>query len=328
MKIKKIAVSATVVCVFLLSGCNFNGVFVPETRNGREVSVPVTVMDALSTGPAPEDSTTLTMYDFSRLQYSANSVAVACYDLREGRYLYEKNTQSRISPASLAKIVTACVALKYMDPAAVCTVGDEIDLIGENSSTCEIRSGQRMTLYDLLCGMLLVSGNDAAYTVAVNVARAVSGSPMTTYEALNYFVGLMNGFCVEAGLTDSRFANPDGWDDPNEYMSLRDIITAAKLAMQLDVFREIVCMTGYHTTVVSGETVSWTNINQMMNVDSPFYLEGIYGIKTGTTGNAGKCIIACYQDSERTLLIASMGNSDEAERCYSVREIVDAVKSQ
>ena len=224
--------------------------------------------------------------------------------------------------------MTAGVALKYADPSAVFTVGDEIKFAKSNSSMCFILKGHQVTLYDLLCGMLMASGNDAAYTVAVNVARSVSGSALNDAEAVGCFVGLMNSYAAEIGLTGSHFVNPEGWDDPEQYMTLQDIVTAALAAMANDTFREIVGKQTYDARFVSGQTITWKNSNLMLDPASPFYLEGVNGIKTGTTEFAKRCLIASYEDADRQLIVASMGNTTDEERYYSVREMIDTVRSQ
>ena len=292
-------------------------------------SVPGTTAQVPATAAAPvAPSPFLRTYDFSGLKYSVHSTAAACYDLREDRFLYEKNAGSRLSPASLTKIVTACVALKYVAPSAVYTVGNEINMAGPNSSLCFIKAGHQLTLYDLLCGMMLASGNDAAYTVAVKVSSTIAGEVLPAAEGVSRFVDLMNGFAAEIGLTDSHFVNPEGWDDPGQYMSLRDIVVAARYAMSLDVFRDIVSRPTYNATFLSGQTITWKNSNLMLDPASPFYLPGVAGVKTGTTPLAGKCLISYYRDDAYELLSASMGNPTEEERYYSVREMIDTVRYQ
>ncbi len=324
MKIKEIVAVAAAMGIFVFVGCNYHRLFPQE-----ETTVPTTATEAPSTvPPTTEEPTTLKQYDFSQLRYSANSAAAACYDCAEQRFLYEKNASARIAPASLTKIVTVCVALQYADPSVVYTVGDEVNLVQKDSSLCFIRPGHQVTLYDLLCGMLLVSGNDAAYTVAVNVARAVSGPSLTAQEGVACFVGLMNDFAQEHGMTDSHFVNPEGWDDPQQYMSARDIAIAADYAMGLAPFREIIAKTAYHAAFVSGQTIDWTNSNQMIDPASPFFTPGVVGGKTGTTQTAGKCLLAVFQDDAHSLIAVSMGNPTEEERFYSVRELFDTVLAQ
>ena len=86
-----------------------------------------------------------------------------------------KKADSKIAPASLAKILTASVALKYAKADDVFTVGSELKLVKPGSSICQIREGFKLSLQDLICGMLVSSGNDAAYTIAANIARKESG---------------------------------------------------------------------------------------------------------------------------------------------------------
>ena len=334
-RVKEIAAIAVAAAIFLFVGCNYHKLLGRDRQKERDSMQSATYSDATFSDatftdavPTTEEPTTLKNYDFSQLRYSVNSNAVACFDLRENRYLFEKNTAAHIHPASLTKIVTACVALKYADPSVVYTVGDEIKLVESNSSLCFIQTGQQVTLHDLLCGMLLASGNDAAYTVAVNVARTVSGNSLNAVDGVAYFTGLMNDFAAEIGLPDSHFVNPEGWDAPEQYMSLRDIVTVTKYAMGIDVIREIVAKPSYNAAFVSGQTITWKNSNLMLDASSPFYLPGISGVKTGTTPEAGRCLIAFYHDEAMDLLIASMGNPTDEERYFSIREIIDTIKLQ
>lgn len=324
MKIKEIAAVTAAIGVFVFVGCNYNRLLPQE-----QITVPASTSAAPTTAvPTTEEPTTLKEYDFSGLRYSVNSAAAVCYDAVEKRFLYEKNAAEHIAPASLTKIVTTCVALQYADPSIVFTVGDEVNLVEPNSSLCFIRPGHQLTLYDLLCGMLLTSGNDAAYTVAVNIARTVSGTSLTAQEGLAYFVGLMNDFAAQHGMTDSHFVNPDGWDAPEQYMSAHDIAIAADYALGLAPFGEIISKTSYPATFVSGQTIEWKNTNQMLDSTSPFFAPGIVGGKTGTTEKAGKCLFGIYRDDAHTLIAVSMGNPTDEERYYSVREMIDTVLLQ
>ena len=329
MKIKEIVALAVAAGVFLVVGCNYNKLLPqePETASTAAATTPVTSA-ATTIPPTTEEPTTLKTYDFSQLRYSGNTLSAVCYDCEEQRFLFEKNAYAHIAPASLTKIVTACVALQYADPSVVFTVGDEVNLVEKDSSLCFILPGHQVTLYDLLCGMLLVSGNDAAYTVAVNVARTVSGSSLTAQEGVAYFTELMNDFAASHGMINSHFVNPEGWDDPNQYMSAHDIAIAADVAMGLAPFREIVAKTEYSALFVSGQTIEWKNTNQMLNSASPFFTPGVIGGKTGTTEKAGKCLFAAFRDDAHSLISVSMGNVTEEDRYYSVREMFDTVLVQ
>ena len=111
--------------------------------------------------------------------------AVVVYDLSDGKTIYEKNEKQRISVASTTKLMTSLVALRYMSPDYVITVGDEIYMRQPNSSVALISKGHKLKLRTLIAALLLPSGNDAAYTVAVNVARHHSGeSSMSNADAV------------------------------------------------------------------------------------------------------------------------------------------------
>ena len=322
----KNVIKAVAVMLFVLTlyGCEFTGNLFPELTTAP-TTVPTTVPTTAET--TTEEPTTLKQYDFSGLKYASGKAAV-CYDLTEDRILYERNADARLYPASLTKIVTVCVALKYLDPASVFVVGDEINFVGKNSSLCFILKGHAVTLYDLLHGMMLASGNDAAYTVAVNVARAVTGKEMTDAEAVTCFAGMMNDFCKEQGMKNSHFVNPEGWDNDDEYTSASDLVKAIRYALTYDIFREVIAKSSYHAQFVSGQTVDWKNSNLMLDKSSPYYVNGVCGVKTGTTSQAGRCLAALYKDKERELLIVSMGNETEDLRYYSVKELIETVKGQ
>lgn len=162
------------------------------------------------------------------------------YDLTEQQVLFSKNPDERVYPASLVKLVTACTALKYVSKDTVFTVGSEQELVRQHSSLCLILKGHRLTLEDLICGMLMSSGNDAAYTIAVYVARTLSEEDMTDEQAVLYFCGLMNDFAAQQGMSNSHFTNPDGWDDSNQYSTASDLLKIAVCAQNNAIIKEII----------------------------------------------------------------------------------------
>ena len=98
------------------------------------------------------------------------------------------------------------------------------------SSLCLIKAGHRLKLRDLLTGMLMCSGNDAAYTVAVNVARDVSGDrSMSDADAVAYFVQLMNDYAIQIGASNSNFTTPDGWDHTQQHTTICDLARIADI---------------------------------------------------------------------------------------------------
>jgi len=226
-------------------------------------------------------------------------------------------------PASLTKIVTACTALQYVDPDEVLRVGTELRYVNEGSSVCWLQRGQKLTMYDLLAGMLLCSGNDAAYTVAVNAGRKAAGNAeMSDQEALEYFYGLMNAFVERIGADNSHFVNPDGWDDDAQYTSVWDMAMITAYAMKVPEIREIAGEYSREIHFVSGQSVTWKSTNSLMNPKSKYYHPQVIGLKTGSTSRAGKCLISVIQmDGEEYISVIS-GCEKDKERFTTSLELI------
>lgn len=264
-----------------------------------------------------EFTVSLTNYDTDP---KCKGYALFCVD--DDQMLGGAAIDARIAPASLTKILTAAVALRYIDPNEVFTVGSEQDFVNENSSLSFIAPGQRLKLYDLVTAMMLPSGNDAAYTVAVSVARIVSKDPdMPDKQAVDYFCGLMNDMALELGMTNSHFADPDGWDNDEHYTTINDLIKLSKYALTVPVIREIAAMPTAEVVFESGETAIWYNSNQLLHPENDYYRENAIGLKTGSTDNAGMCIIAEYIDGGKTYIAIVVGSETDEDRYGCLMEL-------
>ncbi len=241
--------------------------------------------------------------------------AAAVYCMDTDTLLYSKNPDSRISLASITKLLTASAALKYMNSQTVVTAGTEIGLVKPDSTTAFLSIGSSMTLEELIYAMLLPSGNDAAYTAAVSTARALyPGTYLTDYQAVDIFVGLMNEFASELGMSHSHFANPEGWDDPNHYTTLSDLMKLINYAMNVPVIKAAVASSQKTVWLRSGGYLTWTNTNLFLNPAYGFYDASCIGIKTGTTEAAGCCLASAFLSGGRTYVIIVMGSGDNLTR--------------
>lgn len=254
----------------------------------------------------------------SNIDYGGQSECALLYHIDSGKLLYGKGCEERIAPASLTKLLTASVALKYIPSDRVITVGTELDLVHPNSSLCLIARGHRLRLYDLIAGMLMVSGNDAAYTVAVSTAKEVSGDDtMSDEEAVEYFCGLMNDFAQSLGMSDSRFTSPDGFDSEGQYTTLSDLLLLARYAWSVPEIREIASVAERYTVFESGENITWKNTNRLLDPDDEFYCQYARGMKTGTTVKAGNCLIAVFE-KEGTEYISIVAQCSDDNRRYEL----------
>ena len=252
-----------------------------------------------------------------------NVTAAGIYELNSLHCIYSENADQRLSIASITKLITASVAIKYVPLETVITVGSELELVKYDSSVCGLKQGYKLTLEQLLYGLLMSSGNDAAYTVAVNVARYVSKNDgMSDREAVDYFCGLMNELAEEIGTENSSFANPEGWDDENNYSTVSDLIVISKYAIGQDVIAKIVSTVEIAFNTVSGDEMKLRNSNFLLHEQGRFYHPNVTGLKTGSTNNAGKCLVATVNIDGNEYIAVVMGCPDEEARYTSMLSLI------
>ena len=187
--------------------------------------------------------------------------------------LYAKDADVPVAPASLTKIVTAIIAIEHGDLDRVVTVNVNSRTF-RDSTLMGLLPGDRFTVRDLLYGLMLPSGNDAA----VAIGRAVSGSDAA-------FVGEMNALVAQLGLQNSRFANPHGLDAPGHYTSAYDIAMLSRYGMTLPEFRTIVDAESY--TATGSRTIKMGSlISGLLR-----FVSSADGVKSGFTDAAGRTLV-------------------------------------
>lgn len=221
--------------------------------------------------------------------------------LDDGSAIVSKNADKPVAPASLTKIMTALVVLRNKSNLEESiTVSEEAiaSLQGTGSSVAGLKAGETMSLYNMLCCMLIPSGNDAA----VALAYAVGGS-------VDNFVKMMNDTAAEIGCKNTHFDNPHGLDSDTHKTTANDLAIIAREALKYPVFETIVSNSSYKlpATNKQGER-TLTNTNFLLN---PAYVTYYYkyckGIKTGSTDNAGKCLVSMASKDGYNYLAVAMG---------------------
>lgn len=240
---------------------------------------------------------------------AVSAQAALLVDLQSGQVLYRKNAHTRLYPASTTKILTALLALEYGDLEDIVTVGEEIHLVQPNSSTAELVPGQQIRLADLLYGLMLPSGNDAAYTIAVYVAGKINpAQAMSSQEAVDVFIDLMNQKARRLGADESHFANPDGYHDLRHYSTASDLSVIARAALQYPFFVQVTATEIYdYRCQESGavhrqRSLYWKNTNLLLDQNSLYYEPDAIGVKTGYTKEAGYCLVAAVSNRQQQLL--------------------------
>ncbi len=298
---------------------------IPTTTTAKPTTTTTTTSTTVTT-TKPTTTTTSPKTVNVNVQYVNNALL---YDVTNGKILFEKNANAKCYPASTTKLLTASVALYYMHGDTIMTVGDEIEMIGYDSSVCGLQQGYRMTLSQLITGLMMNSGNDAAYTIAVNVARYVSGyKDMSNAAAVNYFASLMNRFAKNLGATGSNFVNPDGYHDPNHYSTAHDLLLIAQEAMKYAVVRNASSAYEMKISTLSGQWLTFKNTNSLINSKSEYYYPYATGLKTGMTYGAGYCLIATATKDGRTLIAISMGASSDHGRYTDTINMLNAAFNQ
>lgn len=303
---------AVLMCFSLLLGC---------TDRQTESTTIQTQPTETTAGPTTEattlpEETTEPEPTWPDPEFEIASSHCFVYDSATGKIIFSKGgLQERIAPASLTKLYSAYVALQYLDPETVITVGDEVTMIDPESSVAYIYQGQKITVEMCVEGMLLQSGNDAAYVLAVAAGREISQNPeLSATAAIGIFAGKMNEIALEKGLENTHFSNPDGIDTPGHYTSLEDLAKISLLAMEEPLIRKYASTVSDDVTYFSGETASWKNTNELLHEQSRFYCPEAFGMKTGSTENAGKCLISAFYKEDGYLIIGVLGCPENLQR--------------
>ncbi len=228
-----------------------------------------------------------------------------------GRVLYEKNADEQSLIASTTKIMTALVVCQQ------CNVLDRVKIpaeaVGVEGSSMYLQAGEILTVQELLYGLMLHSGNDAAVALAIYCAGTVEG-----------FAGLMNDKARSLGLENTHFVNPNGLDAPGHYSTARDLATLAAYAMSDPIFAQTVS-----TRQIRVGERTLTNHNKLL-----WQVEGANGVKTGYTRAAGRILVSSAQRNGRSLVCVTIHDPDDwADHAqllehgfseYQIREIVTA----
>lgn len=241
--------------------------------------------------------------------------AAALFNISQTESVYAKNVYEKLAPASLTKIMTALVALKYGSPDDMLTASANVKIEESGAQTCGLKEGDQMTLTQAIHILLINSANDAA----VLIAEGVGGS-------VEEFCKMMNEEAKKLGATNSNFTNPHGLTAENHYVTAYDLYLIFNEALQYDLINQIIQMPSYTTTYRDKDgkekelTVNNTNLFLHGEKESPSSVTVIGG-KTGTTNAAGHCLILLSKDSAGQSYISVILHSEGRDILYE--EMVD-----
>ena len=248
--------------------------------------------------------------------------SAALFSIDDNGTIYAKSAHERMAPASLTKIMTALVALKYGSPDDVLIASANVKISESGATTCGLKEGDQMTLTQALHALLINSANDAA----IMIAEGISGST----EA---FCDLMNQEARALGATNCNFVNPHGLTAEEHYVTAYDMYLIFNEALHYDLIDEIIAMPSYTTTYKDKDgndkvlSVNSTNLYLQGQKDAPGSVTVIGG-KTGTTNAAKNCLILLSRSTSGKSYISVILRSESRDTLYDeMTDLLDEIKN-
>ena len=278
---------------FLLCSCGNKEEALDRPYSFTERSFPVELTDSTDGYASLFASDLCVVTDES--QYSPSdttSEAAGLFDITDGQVMYSKNAFERLYPASITKVMTALIAIKYGDLTDTVTVTEDAVITEAGATLAGIHPGDQLTMEQLLYGLMLPSGNDAGAAIAVHMAGSIDA-----------FAELMNREAQKLGATGTHFMNPHGLTNADHYTTAYDLYLIFNEALKQPEFRKVTGTTSYTAdyTDGSGNPVSttweggnWYMVGQRQTPDGLTVFSG----KTGTTSAAGFCLIMASRDQK------------------------------
>ena len=255
--------------------------------------------------------------DFSALKLEAENVLLASLT-KEGKtdeILYVLDSEEAVYPGSTLKMLTALTVLDIADPEEKARVGLEYFLVPSDASKAGLKPLMKLTIRDLLKGLLLPSGSDAAYTLAAYCGRKTGEEKgMSDSEAIACFVKAMNNKAASIGAEHTTVLNVDGYDEEGQLTTAQDLLIITEAFLEQPVLAEICALEEDEMTVKIGKIkkkIPVRNTNELLHEDSIYYNADAVGVKTGTTSLAGGCLVSAFViQGEEYICIVMKSNRD------------------
>lgn len=235
-----------------------------------------------------------------------NSRRYVIFDRSSKKAIYGKDENKQTAMASTTKIMTSLIVIeKCNNLNEVVTISSKAANTG--GSTLGIDTGDKITVNDLLYGLMLRSGNDTAVALAEYIGGSIEG-----------FATLMNNKAKEIGLKDTNFVTPHGLDNPNHYTTAYELAFLTDYALKNETFAQIV-KTQYKTININGSAREIKNTNELLLSN----VEGVYGVKTGFTNNAGRCLVTAVKRNNMDLIIVVLGADTRKDRAKDSLKLIN-----
>ena len=253
-----------ILLIFIMIFCNLKFVYADDIQ--EETFSKKDLEDIISTSATSEEDLIL------------NSRIAIAYDRESGKTIWGKDENKRTAMASTTKIMTAIIVVEKSNLDDIVTISSRA--AGTGGSRLGLKKDDKISMMDLLYGLMMKSGNDAAVAIAEHIAGSVDG-----------FAVLMNEKARELNLKDTHFVTPHGLDNPDHYTTAYELAQIADYALKNEVIAKVVS-TKFYTININGYPKDLSNTNELLG-----NVEGVNGVKTGFTNNAGRCLVTSVSRS-------------------------------
>lgn len=242
--------------------------------------------------------------DTNNITPTINSRAAIVYERSSGTILYSKSENEKRKMASTTKIMTAIVVLEHSNLSDIVTVSAKA--AGTGGSRLGLHSDDKISIHDLLYGLLLCSGNDAAIALAESVGGDVES-----------FANLMNQKANDLGLNSTHFITPHGLDNDEHYTTAYELAIITDYALKNDIFCSLVG-TKTHTILINNQPKTLSNTNELLG-----NLNGVYGVKTGFTNGANRCLVTSTKRGNMDLICIVLGADTKKDRTKDSIDLIE-----
>lgn len=283
----------TILIIFLFTSSTFYISFADDyIENNITIDVDSEISEAIS------------KTDDTLLPSSINSRSCVVFDRNSHMILYGKNENSQVKMASTTKIMTAIIVIENSNLKDTVEVSKKAASTG--GSRLGLKAGDKITVHDLLYGLMLVSGNDAAVCLAEHVGGNIEG-----------FANLMNKKASELSLSNTHYESPHGLDSDGHYTTAYELAVLSDYALKNETFSKIVATKSY-TVTINGYPKNLSNTNELLG-----NLNGIYGIKTGFTNGANRCLVTACKRNDMDIICVVLGADTKKFRTHDSIKLIE-----
>lgn len=252
------------------------------------------------------------------------------YDTRISEFLYINcDADTAIYPASTTKLFTSYVALQYLSPDDIVTVGKELSYVAYDASVAGFQRGDRVSAEALVYGALLPSGCDASYILAAAAGRVILGNENATAKnAISAFMDECNRLAKELGMENTYLVTPDGYHHADHKISMEAFVIIANCCLENALIKKVTTSAEATVTYTNSRgkacTLLFRNTNLTIQPESEYYNVHSIGLKTGFTNAAGYCLLTAYNIDDRYIIVGIFGSRSSSDRFKDTNKLFNA----